>query len=72
MKAVLWCAAAALLALLIVSGLAFLRGSLELFPTEEQLAKVRMVYGVAFVISAALLFAVVRGLRTVLSKVSST
>jgi hypothetical protein len=72
MKAVLWCAAAALLVLSIVNGLVLWKGSLEIFPTEEQLAKGRLAYGAVFVISAALLFVVVRRLRGALRKPSST
>jgi hypothetical protein len=63
MKAFLWCAVLILVALTAVSGLAFMRGSIELFPTEEQIGKVRLVYGVIFAVSAFLLLVVLGRLR---------
>jgi hypothetical protein len=64
-RALLWCAAILLLLLMLVSGAAFVRGSLELFPTEEQESKVRLVYGSAFVVFGLLELAVAIWLRRV-------
>jgi hypothetical protein len=44
---------------LLIRGVAFMRGSLELFPTEEQQDKVRLVYGSLFALFAALELATV-------------
>ena len=65
MRVLLWCVAALLVLLLLVSGTAFVRGSLELFPTEEQAGKVRLIYGAAFAVFGLLEFAVVVWLRRV-------
>jgi lysylphosphatidylglycerol synthetase-like protein (DUF2156 family) len=50
----LWVVAVLLLLLLLLSGMAFVHGSLELFPTEEQQDKARLFFGSAFVLFALL------------------
>jgi hypothetical protein len=64
MKTILWSVASLLAILLVASGFAFVRGSLELFPTEEQHDKARLVYGAVFIVGALLEFAVARKLST--------
>ena len=62
MKAILWFVASLIVILLVASGLGFVRGSLELFPTEEQHDKARLVYGCLFVVGSLLAFAIARKL----------
>jgi hypothetical protein len=63
-KAILWSVVSLLAILLVASALAFLRESFELFPTEEQHDKARLIYGTLFVMAALLEFAVARKLST--------
>jgi hypothetical protein len=63
MKGVLRCVAVFLAVLMIVSGVALVRGSLEVFPTEEQQEKVRLVYGMALALFAVLEMGTFRWLR---------
>jgi hypothetical protein len=49
MKALLRCAAILFALLIIGAGAAFVRGSLETFPTQEQQDEVKLVYGMTFV-----------------------
>lgn len=64
-RALLWCAAVLLFFLLLVSGAAFVQGSMELFPTEEQEGKLRLVYGALLALFGLLEFVVVVCLRRV-------
>lgn len=64
MKRVLWLVAVLLFVLMLLSGVAFLHGSLEPFPTEEQESELRLVYGAAFVVLFMLELSVVAWLRT--------
>ena len=70
MKAILWSVASLFAVLLVACGLAFVRGSLELFPTEAQHDKTRLVYGTVLIVVALLEFAVARKLNA-LSKTES-
>jgi hypothetical protein len=62
LRAALSSVAALLLLPLLFSGLAFVHGSLELFPTEEQRGKARLFYGGVFALFAVLELLVGAGL----------
>jgi hypothetical protein len=53
-RGLLRCIAVLLILLVIVSGMSFVSGSLELFPTEEQDSKARLVSGAALAVFSLL------------------
>ena len=63
MKVILWSLLAVLIVLLVTSGMAFVRGSLEMFATEEQMSKAQLVYGGVFAVSVILTLLVLRRVK---------
>ncbi|HRI03853.1 MAG TPA: hypothetical protein PLL77_08935 [Pyrinomonadaceae bacterium] len=61
-RLVLWGLAVVLSVPLVLSGFAFINGSLEMFPTAEQHAKARIAASVSFLFFAAIEAAVLAGL----------
>jgi len=62
-KVILWSLLAVLIVLLVTSGMAFVRGSLEMFATEEQMSKAQLVYGGVFAVSVILTLLVLRRVK---------
>jgi len=62
-KVILGSLLAVLIVLLVTSGMAFVRGSLEMFATEEQMSKARLVYGGVFAVSVVLALLVLRRVK---------
>jgi hypothetical protein len=62
-RAILWLLALSLGLLSLLSGIALWQGSLELFPTQEQEDKIRIVYGTTFILFVLLELGVIAVLR---------